>query len=267
MTVRFTLFFFLLVLSINAQAQRWKISSYDIGYRVFEVSAVGNNPTTIAPLLKDPEAYQRYLNTITNNSLSGNPAIFPLHTFYLNAEWRKHNSFSRFWRKHSLQTGLLLTSRISQNAGAIGEDRSYIDTTRHLYMYSLNKIQQFAGVNAGINRQFQLSKRSQIRVGIQAQGSIAIVHYVQQRWDSTTFKPGTGRIEKTTHLPDLKGKNFFQWQVVVPVAFEYLFYKDCLSIRLEVSPGIIGCRYRSEFNSGKEAHSAGVWLSFKPKSK
>lgn len=135
--------FFLLVVSLDVDAQEWRINSYQIGYRVFEISAVGNNPITLAPLLKEPEAYQKYLNTITNNSLYGNPEVFPLHTFYFNAEWQKHNSSSRFWRKHTLQTGLLLTSRISQNSGAIG-DQSYLDTARHSYMYSLNRIQQFA---------------------------------------------------------------------------------------------------------------------------
>jgi hypothetical protein len=258
--------FFILFLSGDVLAQKWQIERYNIAYRIFEISAVGNNPTTIAPLLKEPEAYQRYLNTITNNSLYGNPAIFPLHTFYVNAEWQKHNSLSRFWRKHTVQTGLVLTSLISQNAGAIGDQR-YLDTVRHRYMYSLNRIQRFAGATAGLNRQIKLSKRSQILAGIQGQGKFAIAHHYQQTWDSTTYTRSGGWMESITRLSDLKGKNFFQWQVMLPIAFEYLFYKESLSIRLELVPGIIGSRYRPKSNSAKEAHGAGIGLAFKPKSK
>lgn len=259
----------LLILPIVVKAQGWQIKSYNIGYRIFEVSAVGNNPTTIAPLLKEPDAYQRYLNTINYNSVYGNPGFFPLHTFYVNAEWQKYNSFSSFWKKHTLQAGVLLTSRISQRAGTIG-DESHLysaDTTSHRYMYSLNKIQQFAGANAGVNRQFKSFKRFQLFAGIQAQGSFAIVHHYQQRWDSSTFRPSRGWNERTTHLSNLEGKNFFQWQVMLPIGVEYMLYKERFFIRLEVVPGIIGSRYRPKLNSAREAHSAGIWLVCKPKIK
>jgi hypothetical protein len=134
-----------------------------------------------------------------------------------------------------------------------------------LYLYSLNKIQQFARADAGVNKHFRLSERSQILVCLQGQGNFAIVHQYQQQWDSATFTPSSGWTEKTTQLPGLKGKNFFQWQIMVPIGFEYMFFKESFYVRLELAPGIIGSRYRPRSASAREAHSAGIWLAFKPK--
>lgn len=261
------IFIFLIsVLSISVKAQEWKIKSYNLGYRIFEVNAVGNNPTTIAPLLKEPVAYQRYLNAIVYNSLYGNPEVLQLHTLYINAEWQKDNALLRFWKKYTLQAGLLLTTRIRQDAGAIGEERylSSSDTVRHRNMYSLTKSQQFFGANAGVNRRFPISKKLKFLIGLHAQGSFAIVHNYQQRWDSSTYTPSGGWNTKTTQLSDLKGKNFFQWQLMAPLGLEYEFLKERLFIRFEVDAGVVGSRYRPKDFAAKEAHGAGIWLTYKP---
>ena len=50
------LFFFFSVLPSGAFAQAWRIKNYSAGYKIFEVTSVGNNPYTITPLLKDPVA-------------------------------------------------------------------------------------------------------------------------------------------------------------------------------------------------------------------
>ncbi len=96
---------FLLTLTPNINAQPLKIKSYSIGYRVFEFNAVGSDPTNIAPLLKHPAKYQRYLNTIDYNSLWGNPSVVTFQNFYLNTEWHKNNRGSRFWRRNTVQAG------------------------------------------------------------------------------------------------------------------------------------------------------------------
>jgi hypothetical protein len=258
--------FAITVFSFNAMAQEWKIKSYNFGYRIFEVNAVGNNPTTIAPLLKEQANYQSYLNTIEYNSLYGNPGIMKLQTFYVNAEWQKTNSLSRFWRKYALQAGLLLSTKITMDAGAIGEETylSSSDTVRHRNMYSLMKNQKFFGANAGVNRRFPISKRLKFMMGVHAQGSFAIVHNYQQRWDSSTFTPSSGWNTKTSGLPDLKGKNFFQWQIMVPLGLEYEL-KERLLIRFELDAGLIGSRFRSKDLAAKEANGAGIWIIYRPK--
>jgi hypothetical protein len=124
MSIRISAIFILVfsVLSIDVNAQKWKIKSYHAGHRVFEVNAIGNNPFTIAPLLKKPAAYESYISTIAYNSLYGHPGITPLRTFYINAEWQKDHPSLRFWKKYTLQAGLLLTTRIKTSAGALGND-------------------------------------------------------------------------------------------------------------------------------------------------
>jgi hypothetical protein len=254
------------VISIGGKAQGWKIISYNVGYRLFEYNAVGNNPTTIGPLLKEPVAYQRYLSTITNNSLYGNPETVRQHTFYMNAEWGKENALLRLWKKYTIQAGLLLTTRIRQDIGAIGEESfsSSSDTVIRKNMYALAKNQQFLGANAGVNRRFSIFKRWKFLIGLHAQGSFAMLHYYQQRWDSSIFTRSGEWSTRTTQLPDLKGKNFFQWQVMVPLGFEYEIQKDRAFIRFEVDAGIIGSHYRPKNSTSKEAHGAGIWLLYVP---
>jgi len=71
-----------------------------------------------------------------------------------------------------------------------------------------------------------------------------LVHRYKQQWDSSTFTPQQGLNTRTTILPDFKGKNFFQWQLMVPLALEYELYKKQLFLRLEADAGIVGSRLR-----------------------
>jgi hypothetical protein len=260
------LIFLSTALSNCINAQEWRIKSYNLGYRIFELTPVGNNPITITPLLKDPAAYKTFLNTITTNSVYGNPEILHLHTLYLNAEFQKDSSLFRFWKKYTLQAGLILTTRINQNAGAIG-DEGYVfspDTAIYRNMYSLTKNQQFFGVNVGLNRRFKISEKLKIITGLHVQGSFAIVHNYQQRWDSSTYSPAVGWDIRTTHLPNLKGKNFFQWQILVPLGLEYELIKEKFLIRFELDAGIVGSHYTPKDFAAKEAHGIGLWLIYIP---
>src|SRR5688572_11601970 len=258
-----------LIVTNRANSQTMAVKNFSIGYKVFEISPVGNNPITVAPLLKDPVAYQNFLKTINHNNLYGNPAIQQLHTFYLNAEWQVDSPVSRFWKKHTLQAGLHFTDKLTQSAGALADQYfTYLpDTVRHDYQYSLVKNQQFFGGQAGINRRINISKKLKAIVGLHVQGSVAIVHYYQQQWDSSTFSSGPGLKTQTNALPDLKGKNFFQWQAMLPLGLEYPVYQRSLFLRLELYIGIIGSHYRPQNISANEAHGVGVSIIFQPKSR
>jgi hypothetical protein len=185
---------------------------------------------------------------------------------YINAEWQRINPSFRFWRKYTLQAGLLFTGRIRQEAGTIGEESffSSTDTAIHINMYSLTKVQQFFGGNAGVNRRFTISKRLKFLTGLHGQGSVALVHKYQQRWDSSRYTPSGGWIKRTLPMPKLKGKNFFEWQVRIPLGLEYAFYKDKACIRLEADVGLIGSRYRAKNFLEREALGAGLWLLYRP---
>lgn len=267
MLTRITALALLLLLVFgNMQAQDWKLKNYSTGYRIFEYNSAGNNPLTIAPLLQDPYAYEAYLNTIDRNSLWGNPGLTQLHTFYIGAEWQNEAPAGRFWKEYTLQAGLLFTGRINLDAGAIGREgwRYSPDTAMIEDKYSLAKSLQFFGAGAGVNRRFRISKRLKFQTGLHAQGSFALVHRFQQRCDSSTYSQREGWKTRTTFLPDLEGKKFFQWQVLLPLGLEYELYRNRVFLRVEVAAGLVGNFYRGKSLADKEAHGAGIFLVYQP---
>lgn len=257
----------LLLITNSAIGQRLQIKNYGVAYRVFEMNSVGNNPTTISELLKDPVSYQNFLNTINYNSLYGNPGIQQLHTFYFTVEWKVDSPLSLFWKKHTIQAGLLITNRVVQEAGAVARQGfSYSpDTVRYEDKYSLLKKQQFLGGQVGINRRFNISKKLQFFSGLHVQGSFAIVHHYQQQLDSSTYAPGRGWNIVTTRMPNLKGKNFFQWQAMLPLGLEYDIHQKKLFLRLELNVGMVGSRYRPTTFAEREAHGIGLSLIYRAK--
>lgn len=268
MKIRIIAFFILIgqMLPVHSEAQ-WMVRNYALGYGIFEMDAVGSNPTTIAPLLKQPVAYQAYLNTINFNSLDGHPAPMTLHTFYLNSELQNQNPLFRFWKKWTIQLGIMLTARITHPSGGLAYESwlSSPDPDVYSYRYSLTNKLQFLGVNLGANRRFNIAGRMRFLTGFRMQESAAITNYYTQVWDSSRSTPSAGLIRTRTKMFNLKGKNFFQWQVMIPLAFEYDLKRDRLVIRLEADLGIVGSRFRSKDLASSEAHGAGIWLIYRPR--
>lgn len=255
-----------LFFSLSADAQRLKLRSYSVGYRLFEVDAVGNNPLTIAPLLKKPAVYQAFINTINNTSLHGNPGAQVLHTFYASSEWIKHSSTSRFWKKYSIQTGLLLTGRIKRSAGSIG-DLGHVFSPDTFYFenkYALTKKLQFLGALSGINRRFKLSEKLSFMTGLHLQGSVAFTHRIEQTLDSGIYKNAVW-IKNVTRLKDLKGRNFFEWQAIIPLGLELDVYRKQIFVRIELNAGKIDSKYRSNpFRTNATANGVGFWIIYNP---
>lgn len=191
-------------MAIEGKAQKLTVRNYNAGFRVFEMNSVGNNPTTISALLKDPVSYQTNFEKINYNTLRGNPAPFGLKTIYLNAEWFKDSPTSRFWKKHSIQAGLLVTMKYSASAGSVADE--YFNYTNE---FTLTKHQQFFGGNIGFNKRINLSGKLQFITGFRIQGSFALVHHYHQQWDSSTYSTPNCRQTRTTILPELKGRKFF----------------------------------------------------------
>lgn len=184
-------------------AQQRIIKNYSAGFRIFEYSSIGNNPTTLAPQLKDPASYLYTLNNFSYNSLHGNPSIAYMKNFYLNVELRGRDTLTRFWKKNSIQAGILMTNRLSRSVGAI-EDIQYDflpELIRRNKKYSYTEQIQFLGANIGFNRRFKMSRNVQFLLGLQVQGSFAVVHNYKQQLDSTAFQFGVGWIyDKSTPL-------------------------------------------------------------------
>lgn len=261
---RFTLLFFIIFANLNLCAQI-KIKNYSAGYKVFYIDGVGNNPTTIASIMKDPVAYQDFLNRTQYNGLSGGGGIQDLKTFYFNTELYKAGSLSNFWKKYSIQTGVLLSSKLVKNGLAV-ERRDYSpnDSTLYINTYSLVQKQQFLGANLGVNRRFTLSKKILFVLGFQYQASFAFFHRYGQRLDSSSVSPANGRVNKTTVLPDLNAKNFYQWQAMIPFGLEWQTWQKQFAIRFEGEAGLIGSRYRPKRGTYPQAWGLGFWLIYKP---
>lgn len=265
-----------LLLSLYTGAQTYKaqekpalqLKRFNIGYRWFEADGFGNNALTFAPLLKDPAPYVNYINSLSYNSLHGNPAPQQLHDFFVNGEWFKTGTPSRFWKRHTLQAGLLVSSKYKSSNMAIGQEgwRTQ-DTSYYRYFYNPTKILQFAGGNAGINSYLRISKKLRFVTGLHVQGTVAIQHIYKQQWDSSVFHSPTQTytLLKTTNGAALKGKNYFQWQAFIPLALEMAVYKQQFFVRAELDAGIIGGRFQSVYQINREANALGVWLIYQRK--
>ncbi len=255
---------FLFALTLTTQAQNgFYIKRYSVGYRISEIDAIGTNPLDISPLLKDPTPYNEFLSNFVYNGYGGTPAPQTVHTVYINTEFYKNHRYG-FWKHIYLQGGLFMTNKLSINAG--GLDHSYLqDSTIHNTTYSLYHNTQYLGVNLGINRTTKLAKRLQSTIGLQVQGSVALIHNFKQFLDSSQLRlSGTDwEMLYSEQLPTLQGKHYFQWQIMLPLGIEYEVWKQRLTIRAEVAPGYVRSRYRNKSFAAGEAHSAGLWFIYR----
>lgn len=135
-----------------------------------------------------------------------------------------------------------------------------------MHSYQLTQQQQFIGINAGINFRSRIINRLNYLTGFHVQGSIAFVHNYKQQLDSNWYKfSDRSRTQKMVTLPNFKGKNFFQWQAMVPLGLEAEVLKQQLFLRAEFIVGLVGGPYRPNDIARSEAHGFGLWLIYQPK--
>lgn len=226
---------------------------------MFEVNAIGNSPHTLALMLKHPEPYLDFINNLSWNSLYGNPGIQVLHHHQVAVELYKNYRASRFWKRYGLQAGIFVSSKLEKSGMSIGNQGMLPDTTFFYDHYSITQHQCFAGVLAGLNRRIRLGRNISFATGLHLTGSIAIQHRFHQQRDSNTFHSRRGWTYHTTPLGPLEGKNYLQWQAMVPLALEINIYRNKLLVRPEVFAGIIGGKYYKIFRRvPEEAHGAAM---------
>lgn len=240
-----------------------QIRSISAGARLFEVNSIGNNPRTLALMLKHPEPYLRFIDNISWNSLYGNPGIQVLYQYQVAAELYKNYRASRFWKRYSLQAGVFVSSKLQKSGMSIGNQGMLPDTTLFYDHFSITQHQRFAGALAGINRRIRLGRNIGFATGLHLAGSIAIHHRYYQQRDSNTFHYRRGWSYTTTPLGNLEGKNYLVWQAMLPLALEINIYRNRLFLRPEVFAGIIGGKYYKIFRRGpEEAHGAAMSLVY-----
>jgi hypothetical protein len=260
-----------LMAAVGAEAQRLEIRSYAIGKRIFEMEEIGGNPATIGRLLKRPDTYQKYLSGITYNGFYGGLAVQRHHLYYLSAELGKSTSTSPFWRKHTVQVGVFMSNQLVKDEMALFNEQTTLtsNTTATITRdtYALVQKQRFLGATVGLNRRFRIVNRVQFVTGLHAQAGVAVVHKYEQRLDSAIILVGNGmspiRQSKTSQGFDLKGRNYLQWQAMIPLGLEVDVYRNQLFVRLEADLGLTGNAFRPKDLVSREAHGIGVWVTYK----
>ncbi|MEP6584446.1 MAG: hypothetical protein ABJA90_09265, partial [Ginsengibacter sp.] len=152
-----------------------------------------------------------------------------------------------------------LITNILVKKGLSVERRDYYqaDSTLSIQTYSLIQNQQFFGIMAGLNRRLKISNKLFLFVALHYQGSFASLHKYQTQLDSFVVN-NTGAFTSTRKLPDLQGKNFYQWQAMIPFGLELDIYKKQFYIRLEGDAGLIGGQYRPRSYLNSQAWGIGL---------
>lgn len=257
---------FLFFVTTTAGAQQWKLRSFCGGARQFELNPVGNNPMMLEPFMKDANSYRAFINTLEYNGLLGGGEIQLFKNYYLNATWHRPGAASRFWKKTNVQAGGWISNQLVKEGMALtNHDATFspTDTVLHRHHYTIAQHLQFAGLNAGLNWRGRLSNKLSYTAGFQMQGGIAFRHHYNHQLDSNwVHYPANIRRSSTTALQARKGKNFFQWQAMIPLGVEVDLYRQRIFVRAEFLAGMVGGQFRSSEFAMNEAHGFGLWLVY-----
>lgn len=261
---RSLLFTFVLLITFNhANGQLLKIKDYGFSYRIYESSLIGNNPMTLHKFIKDPYSYNNLLNQINYNSIYGNPGIINLKTFYLFSRFVINNPESKFWRKNNFQLGLFATQKVTESSGGFSNNFATYspDTVFHTHSWMLTRNIQHFGIQAGLNRCLNNPmKEVKLYSGILIQGGLALMNNYDNSFDTATFSSRQGWQHQIKKLPDIKGKNYFQWQLMIPFGIEFPIIQRKIYIRADVNAGITGNSITNTFDG---AHGIGAAIIYK----
>jgi len=236
-------------------AQKFSIQSVQFGYRMYEMGQ-GITPYTIPNFIQDPKAYEEMINQYETDGFSGGGGIFVPKQYYINVELG--NKESKFWSKHSLQTGISIGSRISSRTSLSNLRVNYADESYIQEHYYFTQNQRFVGVNLGLRRRVGLSKNFNFLVGLETDMRFSVEHnYTQQK--QSIFSNSEGGITYQ-NLPSFKGKQIIQAHLMLPIGFE--FVHKSISLRAEGFIGVLSDRFRSEYDYNEYA-GLSFWLGYK----
>lgn len=232
-----TIIILLIACTFTAKAQHWKIESVDIGWKVFGRQLIGTNLYTVSQQLKEPLSYLENLNQLPNNNLTGFPFVVGFDNYYAGVELYR-NQNSKFWDRHRIPVGIVVTGVNQYPTGSIGFIHYDSVPTRYETVYSLYRKIQFLGIHSGLIRRFRLRENLYFISGIQGQLSVTVQHSYRQVYDTIIFRQNEGFSGNTTQGENLSGKTYLQWQLYVPLAFEYHALKRRIGIKAEINYGL-----------------------------
>lgn len=260
--MKYTTIALYLLIAISAKTQHWKIESCNIGWKVFEQQLVGTNPYTISQQLKDPLAYLKNLDQLPNNNLSGFPFVVGVDNYYAGAELYR-NKNSKFWNRHRIPLGIVVTGVNQYPTGSIGFIQYDSVPTYYETVYRLFRKIQFFGIHSGLIRKFRLRENVYFIAGIQGQISAAVQHSYRQVYDTVIFRPNEGFGSNTKEAESLAGKMYLQWQLYVPMAFEYHALNKRVGIKAEINYGLLKNPFIGNSLADMESAGTGFTLSYR----
>ncbi len=250
--------------------QNFILRDLSIGYRIGEGEAVGGNPLTIPVNLKRPAAFQAFLDQLNWNSLYGNPGPVTNHRIFAQAEIKKADNIGIFWSNTTIPIGVNFSFRETRGDMGIGNNYWYTqpaDSTFDSKTYWIEQRINFAGLHAGLNHKIRIGKRLEFLTGILLAGEMAVLHKYRQWADTSSFSPTQHRYVHvgTDRLPDLKGRNFIQWSILVPLAAEINVYKKQWLVKPEITIGWLANKYLIGNKYSLESINAALWFIYRRK--
>ena len=150
---------------------------------------------------------------------------------------------------------------------ALFDEGRATDSTIYENGYTIRKHLKVAGATPGMNRKFRIFNGIRFLTGLQFNLMCAVGHYYTHQFDSTIYNiPQRTKISRSYPLPDLKGKNYTEGHLLLPLAFEMDVFNDRFLLRPGLYLGIIWGKFRKLYRASfDEGHGAGISLIYKLK--
>lgn len=225
---------------------------------------------TLPVYLKKPSGYLATLQSLDINSLHGDPGPLTYQRVFLQADLAKRNAKAGFWSKTTFPVGVNFAFRQSRSGMMVEENEWHSgningNNTLDVRRYWLAQKQSFVGVHTGMNRQLFAGKRFKFSTGLFVQGEVAIRHRFQLQFDTSAYDLQNRSLlfSQSERKPDLAGRNFFQWALLVPLSVEINLYKKQWLVKPELTLGWLKNRFLRERNFSQESLNAAIFFVYR----
>lgn len=226
--MRFILLFIILISSYYTYSQ--KISEISIGANFFETKSYGNNPFTIASLMRDPLSYTNYISSFQHDAWGGTGGFYSLQkNISLGASF-KLNGNERWKRKLLFQTALTIGLQESHSTGSLSK-RYFLDPTpgisqRIFEELLVSETRNYLGMSLGALYIFNENKKVSFFAGIQYLHQFSVVHSYTSSVQKLTFTSLNGNpetMQTSTYDQNRywKGKTYSNSRLFVPFGLQF----------------------------------------------
>jgi|GEM_PF-1696231 len=251
----------------QSTAQKIFLKSYQLGYTITDRDPFRNNPSNLAPLLKNQAEYISLINSINHNGIYGNPAIEKIKSISFAIELSKNNLHSFFWKHFTISLGAGISGKIRKDGMGLNNRNVFnYDTLNHRKIESTLWITNFSqqiNFTGGLNYKVKIFNGVRFTTGIIFQPNLTLNNCFDMQIDSIFFKKNTGIIIKNGNITTMEGVPVFSFNLYIPAGVEVDVYKQQFFIQSTFNAGFLFSRYYLDQNK-KEANGFGFSLIYKP---